>query len=311
MNPVLDVIICTHNRCKLLKNCLESLAAQKFELSSWEVIVVDNASTDATKDVVEEFASGILPIQYVYEGRLGISRARATGFRNSRGRYIAYIDDDAKAHPGWCAAIYQAFEQNAAAHSGRVPALGGPIEPVFEAARPAWLTAELEPLFAILDLGKALRLFPPGFFPMGVNMAFRREILQDYPWDESLIMCEEAELFTRLTASGFTYLYVPAMRVSHFVPAERCTVEWVLGRYHADGLYQKHVRHGFLPKARLTVRASLELLRSIACLPFGAEQHRLFPRCKLKYQIGILEGLLNVGSGPTVYPERFNRPKSD
>jgi len=310
MGATLSVVICTHNRHKLLENCLQSLAAQKFERSSFEVIVVDNASTDETKDVVEKFSSGILPIRYVYEGSLGLSRARATGFRNSTGRYIAYIDDDAWAHPGWCAAICQAFEQNAEAHPGTVAALGGPIELVFETDRPPWLTAELEQYYAKLDLGKALRLFTPPAVPVGANMAFRRETLQNHSWDESLIMSEEAELFNRLTARGFVYLYVPAMCVSHFVPAERCTVEWLLARYHSEGLYQKHVRHGFLPKARLMVRASLELVRSIACLLFGAEQHRLFRRCKLKFQMGILEGLAKVGGVPKDYRERFKPPKS-
>jgi GT2 family glycosyltransferase len=141
-------------------------------------------------------------------------------------------------------------------------------------------------------------------------MAFRREILQDHPWDERVIMCEESELFNRLTANGYTYLYVPAMRVSHFVPAARCTVEWVLARHHAEGLMQKHVRHGFLRKARVLVRASLGLLRSIAYLLSGAQQHRLFHRCRLQLQIGIFEGFLNVGGVPTVYPERFKPPKS-
>ena len=306
----LSVVICTHNRCRVLKNCLESLVAQKFELSSFEVIVVDNASTDATKDVVEEFSRGILPIRYVYEGRLGLSRARATGFRNSRGRYVAYIDDDARAHPGWCTAICQAFEQNAKAHPETVAALGGPIEQVFETERPAWLTAELDQYYAKLDLGKALRLFPPRCYPIGANMAFRGEILQHHPWDESLIMSEEAELFDRLTAGGFVYLYVPGMRVSHFVPAERCTVEWLLARYHAEGLYQKHVRHGVLPKVRLLGRASLEFLRFSACLLFGGEQHRLYRRCKLKFFTGILEGLVKGGGVPKDYRERHKPPKS-
>jgi glycosyltransferase involved in cell wall biosynthesis len=310
MSATLSVVVCTHNRCKLLKNCLKGLASQQFEMSSLEVIVVDNASTDATKDVVEVFTRGILPLQYVYEGRRGVSRARATGFRNSTGRYIAYIDDDVQAPPGWCAAICQAFEQNAEAYHGKLAALGGPVEPVFETGRPPWLTADLEQYYARLDLGNALQLFPPGCCPISANTALRREILKDHPWDESLLMCEDVELFNRLTASGFVYLYVPAMRVSHFVPAERCTVEWLLARYHSEGLYQKHVRHGFLPKARLMGRASLELLRFSACLLFGGEQHRLFRRCKLKFQVGILEGLVKVWGVPEDYRERFKPPKS-
>jgi glycosyltransferase involved in cell wall biosynthesis len=289
---------------------LESVVSQKCDPWTFEVVVVDNASTDATKDVVLEFSRRTGRVRYVYEGQKGVSRARATGARAADGRYIAYLDDDVTAHPGWCAAIYRAFEQSAEARSEKVAALGGAIELVFETARPTWLTAELEQYYASLDLGNVLRFFPPGYRPISANMALRRKILQDHPWDESLIMCEDGELFNRLNANGFTYLYIPAMRVSHLVPADRCTVEWLLRRYHAEGLYQKYVRHGFLPKARLMVRACLELLRSSACLLLRAERHRLFRRCRLKFQMGILEGLLKVGGVPTDYRERFTPTKS-
>ena len=184
MDPSLSVVICTHNRCKLLKKCLESLATQQCEPWAFEIFVVDNASTDATRDVVDESSHVRSAIRCIFEGRLGISRARATGLRHARGRYIAYLDDDAVAQPGWCAAICQTFEQTAAGQQHKVAALGGPIEPVFETGRPPWLTAELEPLYAILDLGNAIRVFPPGLHPVGANMAFRREILRDHPWDE-------------------------------------------------------------------------------------------------------------------------------
>ena len=311
MDPDLSVVICTRNRCKLLRSCLESVISQKCDPWAFEVVVVDNASNDTTKDVVLEFSRQTGRVRYVYEGQKGLSRARATGARASNGRYIAYLDDDATAHPGWCAAVCQAFEELSAAQADKVVALGGPIEPVFEAGRPAWLTAQLEPLYTILDLGTTSRFFPPRLVPVGANMAFRREILQDYPWDERLIrICDEVELFNRLAADGFSYLYVPAMRVSHFVPAERCTVEWILRRYHAEGLYQKYVRHGFFPKARLMAKASLLLLRSIVYLLFSAERDRLFRRCTLKLQIGILEGFLDIGGGPTDYEEGFIPPKS-
>jgi len=310
MSITLSVVVCTHNRWKTLKTCLESLAAQQLDFSLWEVVVVDNASTDETKDVVQGFSKGILPLQYIYEERLGLSRARATGFRNSRGRYVAYLDDDAKAHPGWCAAICQTFDQNAATDPGRVAALGGPVELAFETERPPWLTAELELFYSRVDLGRAVRSFPPHSCPVGANMAFRREILQRHPWDENLIMCEDVELFNRIAADGFTFLYAPAMRVTHFVPAARCTVEWLIRRYYAEGLDQKNLRHGFLPKARLLVRAVLELLRSGVLLLFGDKDRRLFHRCKITLQIGSLEGFLNTRGRSTVFRERFNPTKS-
>jgi len=310
MSATLSVVICTHNRCKLLQPCLESVVSQECDPWTFEVIVVDNASTDATKNVALDFSRQTGRVRYVYEVQKGLSRARATGLRQATGRYIAYLDDDAVAHPGWCEAICQTFEQLSAARFSEVVALGGPVEPVFESGRPSWLTAELEPLYTVLDLGKALRIFPPRCLPLGANMSFRREILRVHPWDENLVTCEEAELFDRLTAKGFTCVYVPTMRVSHFVPSWRCTIQWLLARHHSEGLHQRYIRHGFWPKARLMLRAGLGLLRSSAYLLFGAEQQRLFHRCKLRLQIGIFEGFLSFRNVPTVYAGRFNPPES-
>lgn len=217
MSPTLSIVICTHNRYKWLRTCLESIVSQNCDPWTFEVVVVDNASTDATKDVALDFSRHTQKVRYVYECRPGVNRARNRAVGAANGRYIAYLDDDVTAHPGWCAAICQAFEQSAEARSGRVAALGGPIDLVFETRRPPWLTPKLERYYAALDLGKALRFFPPGWNPLGANMAFRREALENHAWDESLIMCDEGELFNRLTDDRYTYLYVPAMHVSHSV----------------------------------------------------------------------------------------------
>lgn len=227
IDPLLSVVICTHDRCKLLRACLESVVSQKCDPWTFEVIVVDNASTDATKDVVLDFSRQTGRVRYVRKGQEGVSRARAAGAQAANGRYIAYLDDDVTAHPGWRAAVCQTFEQLPAARADKVVALGGPVEPVFGAGRPSWLSLDLEPLYTILELGDEIKPFPSGLNPVGANTAIRHEILKNYPWDEKLLMYEENDLFRRLRLASrdYIFLYVPAMRVSHFISAYRCRVE--------------------------------------------------------------------------------------
>src|SRR3989337_3554689 len=108
MSFVISAIICTHNRVEYLTKAIQSLVDQNIPKSKYEIIVVDNCSTDSTREVVEKFSSKS-NIRYIYEPTLGANKARNTGWRNARGKYIAYLDDDAIASPVWLCRILQGF----------------------------------------------------------------------------------------------------------------------------------------------------------------------------------------------------------
>jgi glycosyltransferase involved in cell wall biosynthesis len=91
---LITVIICTRNRAKLLRDAMASVVEQGIPKSDYEIVVVDNASTDETPDVVAEFR-GSAHIRYVHEEKLGLCIARNTGWRAASGRYVAFFDDDA------------------------------------------------------------------------------------------------------------------------------------------------------------------------------------------------------------------------
>lgn len=110
-SPLITVIICTHNREQFLGSCLKSLYQQTLPQEEYEVLVVDNASTDRTKAVCEEY----LPHEnfcYIFEAIPGLSQARNTGWQHGQGRYIAFIDDDATAVPDWLEKILVSFQES-------------------------------------------------------------------------------------------------------------------------------------------------------------------------------------------------------
>src|SRR5713226_9622239 len=121
--PLISVVICTRNRAQLLERALASVADQEFARTDYEILVVDNGSTDRTQEVVKQFPDA----RYLYEGEAGLCIARNAGWREAKGRYVAFFDDDATALPGWLAAIRDGF----ASASPLVGIVGGPVRPIW------------------------------------------------------------------------------------------------------------------------------------------------------------------------------------
>jgi len=93
---VFSVIICTRNRCKILHHCLQSFVDYGSLDEEYEILIIDNASTDSTKEVIEEFKSKVSRLGYIYEPTIGLSYARNRGALESKAEWLLYIDDDAK-----------------------------------------------------------------------------------------------------------------------------------------------------------------------------------------------------------------------
>src|SRR5882724_6993780 len=134
--PLISVAICTFNRSQYLGAAIESLANQTLDHMLYEVIVVDNNSTDATNQVVEEAVRHHtnLDLRYVNESVQGLSAARNRAAQEAQGDFVAYLDDDAHAEPAWLGATLNAFQT-----LKPVPAcVGGRIYPDWEGGVPDW-----------------------------------------------------------------------------------------------------------------------------------------------------------------------------
>jgi glycosyltransferase involved in cell wall biosynthesis len=233
----ISIVIATWNRGEKLARTLHSLAAQTLPAAEWEAIVVNNNSTDDTPEVFARFAASAagrgLDIRMVDEIRQGLSWARNRGIAEARGEIIVMFDDDEEAHSGFLAAynVFFATHPEALAAGGRMVAR-------YEAGRPRWMSHYTEALAAsAIDLGARVRPFPRGLYPIGGNMAFRREVFERVGVFDtslgragrSLLGGEEKEFFRRLAAdaggNGGGIWWVPGAVVDHLIPPSRLTDE--------------------------------------------------------------------------------------
>jgi hypothetical protein len=207
---------------------------------SWEIVLVDNASTDATSSVVATHR-GDLPIRYVMEPQQGLAHARNRGVAEASGEILLFTDDDVLVEPGWLTEHVKA----ARAHPEAL-AFGGPIEPWFEAEPPEWISRHLhllEGVYAIRELGESIRTLRPGELPFGANVGFRACVFDDRSFDpklgrtpDEMLSGEETALLWELQSrQPDSILWVGLARVRHFIPAERLTKGYVRSFYHGIG----------------------------------------------------------------------------
>jgi glycosyltransferase involved in cell wall biosynthesis len=228
-----SVVLCTYNRAGLLGRALAALQSQRTASGlSWELVVVDNASTDRTKDVVEEAkaASGI-PIVYVFEGRQGKGFALNTGVDAARGAVLAFTDDDCRPEPSWLQDVIDALKRWGA------DGLGGRILPEWSTPPPPWLATErhLWTSIALLDdsVVRRVELGPwqreHGFRVWGANMAFSRQALDAVggfnarigPRGMKKYSHEDIDLVRRMVEAGRIVTFDPTPTVRHWVGPER------------------------------------------------------------------------------------------
>jgi len=220
-----SIVIATHNRAADLRATLESLAGLQ-PAASWEVIVVDNNSTDDTRDVIARAAARFpVPLTGLVEREQGRSPALNCGIRAARGDIIVTTDDDVRVPPDWldCAAEGLARLQ--------CDYVGGRVLPVWGGERPAWLPnhgGKQWAVVALLDYGPRPIEFGARV-PLGVNMAFARSALERAGLFDphtgrrsgTLLGQEVREWCIRARRTGLRGFYVPEMTVHHLIPAER------------------------------------------------------------------------------------------
>jgi glycosyltransferase involved in cell wall biosynthesis len=240
----LSLIIATWNRGPSLVRTLESVAAQDVAPALWEVVVVDNNSTDNTRELFERFAAAhpALALRIVSEEKQGLSHARNRGIAESTGPIIAIIDDDEEVNTGFVRAWLDFFDNYDGA------AAGGEIVPHYDTRPPRWLSPlAARPITGELSLGSRVREFPAGRFPGGGNMAVRRQALEHVGVFDpdlgrtgaKLLAGEEKDLFARLRKAGGRIYYVPGARILHIIPRERLTLGYLARVSRMSGVTER------------------------------------------------------------------------
>lgn len=237
-----SVVICSYNRCSSLKKALMSLDKLSIPQElTWETVVVDNKSTDQTKEVVEGFAAqSRWAVRYVFEPKPGLSQARNRGVQEARGEIIAFIDDDVKVTPAWLAEVKNAFEEYDASCVGGKILLGNTLQ------LPPWWDERYSAVLTKFDLGDSVILGDrnyEGEIGWGANISFRRCVFEKYGLfrtdlgrtPNGLAIGEETELVRRLQRNGELSVYYPASVVYHFPDTERLSKQYLRRWYYRAG----------------------------------------------------------------------------
>jgi len=234
----ITVAICTRNRSAQLRQTLEQLTNLVIPSDTqWELLVVNNNSTDTTDEVLAGFATR-LPLRRLFEPKAGKSHALNLSVQEAKGEYILWTDDDVLVDSNWMTAYCAAFSRWPEA-----AVFGGPIEPLFDGTPPFWLQRVLprvEAVYSRRKVGDTPAPIIPTHVPVGANLAIRHreQSLHLYdtrlgPQPNSAILAEDIVCVRSILASGATGWWVPQARVQHCIPESRQTLKYI--RRHHSG----------------------------------------------------------------------------
>lgn len=242
--PKLSIIVCTYNRAEYIGKTLELLGNQSIDKSLYEVLIIDNNSTDSTPSICQQFISGSGGVNFKYfiEEQQGHTFARNRGITESNGEYIAFLDDDAWVNRDYCKETIRFFDQNPNAM-----AIGGKISPLYESREPRWMSRYLWPLVAGLDMGNRVREFRHSKYPIGANMAFRASVFKEYGLfntrlgrrGHELEGGDEKDMIYRLKKDNKKVFYVPIIHVQHVIPDARTRIDYIKGQGIGVGTSEK------------------------------------------------------------------------
>jgi glycosyltransferase involved in cell wall biosynthesis len=301
----ISAIICTHNRDTYLGAAIDSLLAQDFA-AEFEVVVVDNGSSDRTCDVVAQRASNPR-LKYVFEPIIGLSVARNTGAKVSSGEILAYLDDDAVASTGWLQVLDHAYKNNS-----KLAIAGGKVTLLWPqgALQPQWLTPGLAANLGAYDLGDStIYINQPGLTPRGLNYSIRRSFLAEIGGfdlnlgrvGKNLLSNEELQMTECALQKGWQVAYLPEALVAHNVAPERLNRSWFLNRGWWQGISECY-REQLTGKAGISQlqRGSERFIRGLyKALQYFSDPAERFDKLVYAYgQIGYLnaaiQGLLST-----------------
>ncbi|MBR6174086.1 MAG: glycosyltransferase family 2 protein, partial [Bacteroidales bacterium] len=214
-----SLIICTYNRDKFLYDTLLHVVANNFPTDNYEIVLVNNNSTDNTEQECERFKADFPDAQFRYfvETKQGLSHARNRGIIESRGDVLVFLDDDSFVKPDYLRNLQKQMDDHPEAM-----AFGGKITPRFETGEtPKWLCKWTYSWVSAIDKGDGVVLFEGSSYPIGANMGFRKECLKQCGnfntelgrTKKNLMGGEEKDIFNRVKAQNMLIFYFPDIQV--------------------------------------------------------------------------------------------------
>ncbi len=244
-HPVdVSVIICTYNRSESLRRTLQAFCDLEIPRNvTWELLVVDNNSRDATRAVCSDFAAR-LPLRYLFEASQGQNNALNRGVEEAEADLLLFTDDDVDVEPQWLVSFL-----NVARRYPAVSFFGGKVIPRWECAPPQWLSENANSLLrhvaTAFEMGESeVFVTASDCVFYGANLAIRKQAFLGTtkfrpdlgPCGVGQVRGGETALLRELLADGHKGLYVPSMAVYHRNTSSRMTESYVRAYYHGAGV---------------------------------------------------------------------------
>lgn len=240
-----SIVIPTYNRADILLRCLEAVSHLKSD-ANYEVVVVDNASTDNTRELCLAFREThpAILIRYAYECLQGVSHARNRGVEEAQGEIVCFLDDDSPPAPEWLDALLKPFSDPQVGCAGGPSILDYQGHPI-----PDWLKGDLKVYLSAYGLPyeEPTQVSEWKFFPLSCNLAIRRCLFNSLGYfrtdlDRSgnqVLAAGDTEMIARIHRAGWKVMYVPDAKVNHLVSPNRLKKEHIyrIGR----GLAKSHI----------------------------------------------------------------------
>ncbi len=239
---MISVVVCTYNRPELLRDVIESLLHQSLGDTEYEIVIVDNNSTDSTPEVVLEYSRNHQNVRYVLETKQGLSNARNRGWREAHGEFVAYLDDDCKAPDQWLSTAKKLIVREAP------DVVGGPYYAFYHSTKPLWWKDS----YRSIEHAETARELVDGEYLSGGNIIFCKEILEKLGGfdprygmaGDKLAFGEETVLLKKIRRDypNTKIYYDPALYVYHLVHESKMRLAWNSRNSFIDGRYSYRIQ---------------------------------------------------------------------
>ena len=232
MDSKISIIVCTYNRDKYIYDTLSKIARNNFPSEGYEIVLINNNSTDNTEEECKRFQKDYPKTNYQYhiETQQGLSFARNRGIKESHGDMLVFLDDDAFVKDNYLTLLSAYLKQYPDAD-----AFGGKITPLFESGKtPEWIGKWSYSWVSALNKGNQVCLFTRKSYPIGANMGIRRSALPEGLFNtdlgrkkDNLMGGEEKDLFNRIKEKNAKIYYFPKIEVMHVIPEKRVQKDFI------------------------------------------------------------------------------------
>lgn len=236
----ISIVICTYNRDKFLPESLDSLTKQTVDNDFFEILIIDNNSTDKTETISKNFIENNpqLNIKYHFEANKGLSFARNRGIKEACSPIIAYVDDDAILTPDYIKNILTFFASNPQAMGA-----GGEVIPKYESGEePIWNSKYVSAMSGKVNHGNLLKKYTKAMkYPVGCNMIYKKEILVKAGGfnNQLTFRSDDKYIFHQIHKLTDEIYYIPNATLYHYIDEDRLSFESFKKLYLKSGNEEK------------------------------------------------------------------------